>query len=191
MNVIYNIPKPNCKKYIQFGSYKINLYDAYICCLPKLKGEKINDVHVQEEDDTISNSSKISINSSSSNISEEIQNDTNEIDDEFKNMNDKDLINRIKSLLEECHKYKISDYYKINKIKYRAFNLSSLYSERNGMTDYQRIKIRDMARKCVEFLECDFVSIQMEKEREKITKRKKELDEQLKLINAMTNSDSE
>jgi hypothetical protein len=154
--VLFKIPKPNCKKYIQFGNDKISLYDAYLCCLPKLNSNLI-----QIEEDLISVSSKTSNSSSTSSLSESIPEDQ---DDEFSQMNDKELIVKVKSLIEECHKYNISEYYKLNKIKYRQFNLSSLYSEKNGMSDLQKIKIKDMARKCVDYLKSEHVEKEIEKE---------------------------
>ena len=181
--VLFKIPKPNCKKYIQFGSNKISLYDAYLCCLPKLNSN-LNQI----EDDIVSVSSNTSHNSSTSNISEDQ-------DDEFSQMSDRDLIVKVKNLLEECHKYKISEYYKLNKIKYRQFNLSSLYSEKNGMSDLQKIKIKDMARKCVDYLKSEHVEKEIEREhmleKKKLAKRKKELDEQMRKLELEYNSNSD
>lgn len=187
--VLFKIPKPDCKKYIQFGNDKISLYDAYLCCLSKLRPNLNTN---QNDEDTISISSKTSNSSSTSSLSDSISGDQ---DDEFSQMDDKELIFKVKSLLEECHKYRISDYYKSNKIKYRQFNLSSLYSEKNGMSDLQKLKIKDMARKCVEFLNSEYVEKEIEKEhmleKKKLANRKKELDDQMRKLELEYNSNSD
>lgn len=83
--------------------------------------------------------------------------DTEEVRDEVFKLSDEELIKAIKTYLQICIKAGISDYYRENKIPYRVFQLSGLYSEKNGIrTEKQRRKIRDMLRKCIEFTETEY-----------------------------------
>jgi hypothetical protein len=141
----------------------------------------------------LTSNSSISENSIVSEILSE--KDEESVIDEFTEISDKNLIKRVKNLLEEAHKYNITEYYSENNIKYRAFNLSSLYSEKYGFrSKIQKDKIKDMARKCIQFLDSEYVNIKKreikineEKEKkikkEKFNKMRKQLDEQERLLN--------
>lgn len=83
--------------------------------------------------------------------------DNEDIKDEVFKLTDDELIKAIKSYLQMCVKAGISEYYVENKIPYRVFQLTGLYSEKNGIkTEKQRRKIRDMLRKCIEFTQTDY-----------------------------------
>ena len=83
--------------------------------------------------------------------------DIDDVRDEVFKLSDEELIKAIKTYLQICIKAGISDYYRENKIPYRVFQLSGLYSEKNGIrTEKQRRKIRDMLRKCIEFTETEY-----------------------------------
>ncbi len=81
----------------------------------------------------------------------------NKIDNEINKLSDDDLIKLIQKLLLMCKKNNIEEYYIKNKIKYRSFNLSSLYSKKYGIkTEKQRNIIKDMIKKCLEFIKTDY-----------------------------------
>jgi hypothetical protein len=63
------------------------------------------------------------------------------------------------------------------------------------MSDLQKLKIKDMARKCVDFLKSEHVEKEIEKEhildKKKLENRKKELDEQMRKLELEYNSNSD
>lgn len=81
----------------------------------------------------------------------------NEPNDRFMKMDDKELIKTVSKLLEMSNKLNISEYYKkIRKeMNMREFNLRGLVSNNSIKfnSETNRKKIRDLARKCIEFLE--------------------------------------
>jgi hypothetical protein len=119
-------------------------------------------------------------------------NEQDEPNDELMNIDDSLLISQVKRLLKISHSYNITDYYRKNNIKYRAFTLSSLYSEKNGInSDSQRKKIRDMARRCQQFLSSDYVKQKDEDKKKEKQKLRQKLDDMEKKLTEQINRDSD
>lgn len=79
----------------------------------------------------------------------------NEPNDKFMKMDDKELIKTVSKLLEMSNKLNISEYYKKKYNESLQFNLRGLVLNNTIRynSDSARKKIRDLGRKCIEFLE--------------------------------------
>jgi len=85
-------------------------------------------------------------------IINEIINSSIEPNDEFMILNDENLIKVASKLLKDAKKMKITEYYKQKMIYFRPFNLIGLVSNNIIECESKRKTIRDLCRKCHEFL---------------------------------------
>lgn len=85
-----------------------------------------------------------------------------EMIDQFTNMNDSQLILTVTKLLEKANNLNISEYYKKTDSKVKKFNLRGLVLNNciRYNSDSARRKIRELGRKCIEFLEMKFENIE-------------------------------
>jgi hypothetical protein len=72
--------------------------------------------------------------------------------DEFTNMKDDELIYVVNILLKDAKKSKINEYYKQKNTPYRPFNLIGLVSNNKIECESKRKTIRELCRKCYDFL---------------------------------------
>lgn len=122
--------------------YNISIIDLY----EYLKNKNNNDIN-QSEIET-SEDSNISL------FLNELLKEEHEIIDEFTNMNDNQLILSVTKLLEKANDLNISEYYKKKDGKVKKFNLRGLVLNNSIRynSDSARRKIRDLGRKCIQFL---------------------------------------
>jgi hypothetical protein len=81
-----------------------------------------------------------------------LQERSEDIMDEFTNMKDDELIYVVNILLKDAKKSKINEYYKNKNIPYRPFNLIGLVSNNKIECESKRKTIREICRKCYDFL---------------------------------------
>jgi hypothetical protein len=77
---------------------------------------------------------------------------SDDIADDFTNMKDEELIYVVNILLKDAKKSKINEYYKNKNIPYRPFNLIGLVSNNKIECESKRKTIREICRKCYDFL---------------------------------------
>jgi hypothetical protein len=122
----------------------------------KGKGKEYNirmkDIIVSSNVDNVENKCK-----TQTPFMDDILDKLNEPNDRFMKMEDRQLIDSVSKLLEMTNKMNISEYYKKNRkeINLRDFNLRGLVSNNliKFNSESNRKKIRDLGRKCIEFIE--------------------------------------
>jgi hypothetical protein len=120
------------------GIHKYNISIQDLFDYLERKNKKMKDI-------INSNQNKLSlIKNTSSNLIEP--------QDEFSNMDDETLIQVAFKLIQDARRAKIKEFYHENKIQYRPFNLTGLVSNNIIITDNKRKIIRDLCRKCHEYL---------------------------------------
>jgi hypothetical protein len=93
-----------------------------------------------------------------------------EPDDIFRKLNDSQLIMNVKKLLSNAKKEGIEKYYSQNGFKYRHFNLRGLIFNNGIANENNRKIIRDICRKCYDFLHLNYPSKLDDFEKKKLDK---------------------
>ena len=149
------------KKFFFLLKMEIVLFNQNINCY---NSNNISDIVLSHQD----NKYKISINElfeylqSRSTISKDLNKKdiihsilvqkSDDIVDEFSTMKDEELIYMANILLKDAKKSKINEFYKEKNIPYRPFNLIGLVSNNKIECESKRKTIRELCRKCYDFL---------------------------------------
>ena len=137
--------------------YKINIRDKDTICydgpcdkiIINSKDEKY-DIDVKDLFDYLKSKNKTS--KSSVKIVDHIIQNIYEPDDEFMKLGDDELIKVAYMIIKEAKEKNIVEYYKQNIPKFRPFNLNGLVSNNKIQCESKRRTIRDLCRKCKDFL---------------------------------------